>query len=72
MFFFFNYDGYRLLQGQNPVITTIPTLAERQGDFSALPVPIYDEATTNCVGNICSRQQFPGNIIPQNRISPIS
>jgi hypothetical protein len=72
MFFFFNYDGYRLLQGQNPQISTIPTLAERQGDFSALPVPIYDPSTTQCVGNVCTRQQFPGNIIPASEISPVS
>ncbi len=72
MFFFFNYDGYRFVAGTNPVLYTIPTLAERQGDFSALPVPIYDPNTAQCVGNVCTRQPFPGNIIPQDRISPIS
>ena len=72
LFFFFNYDGYRLLAGQNPVLYTIPTLAERQGDFSALPVPIYDPNTTQCTGNKCTRQKFPGNIIPTDRISSIS
>jgi hypothetical protein len=72
MFFFFNYDGYRFIAGQNPVFYTIPTLAERTGDFSAFPVPIYDPATTQCVGNKCTRQAFQGNIIPADRISPIS
>ena len=72
LFFFFNYDGYRLTQGLNPVFYSLPTLQERQGNFSALPVPIYDPNTTQCVGTICTRQQFAGNIIPTDRISSIS
>jgi trimeric autotransporter adhesin len=39
----------------------MPTEAEREGNFSALPSVIYDPSTGN---------PFPGNIIPQNRISP--
>jgi hypothetical protein len=35
----------------------------RQGDFSELPVQIYDPVT---------RTPFPGNVIPDFRISPIS
>ena len=72
LFFFFNYDGYRLMEGRNPLFYSLPTLQERQGDFSALPVPIYDPDTTQCIGRICSRKQFPGNIIPADRISSIS
>ena len=73
LFFFANYDGFRFTQGAQPSFQTIPTLAERAGDFSALPVTIYDPATTNCPsGGVCTRQAFPGNIIPANRISPIS
>jgi len=35
-FFFGDYEGYRLVKGQNPTTTTIPTLAEEQnpGNFS--------------------------------------
>lgn len=72
MFFFFNFDGYKLYSGLNPVFYTIPTLAERQGDFSAYPEPIYDPSTTTCAKGKCTRTQFPGNIIPPNLISPIS
>ena len=48
---------------------------ERNGDFSALGVPIYDPATTTL--NAATRYDtrapvFPGDIIPSDRISPIS
>ncbi|HTX36352.1 MAG TPA: carboxypeptidase regulatory-like domain-containing protein [Bryobacteraceae bacterium] len=39
----------------------MPTEAQRSGDFSQLPVTVTDPTTG---------QPFPGNIIPQNRISP--
>jgi len=35
-FFFFSWEQYRNNQGTNPNPTTLPTDAERQGDFSAL------------------------------------
>jgi hypothetical protein len=76
IFFFFNYDGYRFNQGANPSYYNIPTEAERNGDFSALLSQgeiIYDPATTSCAPDgICTRQAFPGNIIPSDRISGAS
>ncbi|HEY7181092.1 MAG TPA: carboxypeptidase-like regulatory domain-containing protein, partial [Blastocatellia bacterium] len=39
------------------------------GDFSKAPTKIYDPATGNPDGT--GRTQFPGNIIPADRISPI-
>lgn len=75
LFFLFNYDGYRYIAGANPVFYTLPTEAERQGDFSALPVTIFDPSTTVCTGPTgikCTRTAFPGNIIPAADISPIS
>lgn len=64
-FFFFNYDGYRFTAGSNPILYSLPTTAERTGDFSGLGVPIYDPSTTTCNANgVCTRQQFPGNKIP--------
>lgn len=73
LFFFFNFDGFRYNAGSNPAFISIPTMAERKGDFSALPVPIYDPATTKCTkSGLCTRQPFPNNIIPPNRISSIS
>ncbi len=73
LFIFFNYDGYRYTAGSNPTFYSLPTAAERAGDFSALTVPIYDPSTTVCsAGGVCTRQAFPGNIIPPGRISSIS
>lgn len=74
LFFFANYDGYRLRSGAVPSFYSLPTSAERNGDFSALPTQIYDPTTTVCnsAGTSCSRTAFPGNIIPASEISPIS
>jgi hypothetical protein len=49
-------------------VSTVPTLAERNGDFSAavvrnLPVSIYDPLNNT---------PFPGNIIPATRFNPAS
>jgi hypothetical protein len=46
----------------------VPSLALRQGDFSALSTRIYDPATT--AGR--DRQLFPGNRIPVSRFDPVS
>lgn len=74
MFFFVAVDGYRDRRQTAQVLTSIPTLAERSGDFSALPVAIYDPRTTrpNPTGTGFVRDPFPGNIIPADRISAIS
>ena len=42
----------------------------RTGDFSALSSPIYDPATYDPTTK--TRQVFPGNLIPANRIDPIA
>jgi hypothetical protein len=42
---------------------TVPEADFRQGDFSRLTTPIVDPSTGN---------QFPGNIIPSNRINSVS
>jgi hypothetical protein len=74
MFFFVAYDGYRDRRQTESRLVSIPTAAQRNGDFSALPVIIYDPATTrpNPNGTGFVRDPFPGNVIPANRISPIS
>ena len=71
-FFFVAYDGYRDRRETPSTLVSIPTLAERNGDFSALPVTIYDPRTTRPSGTGFVRDPFPGNIVPQDRISPIS
>ena len=48
-------------------LQTVPTEAQRLGDFSAL-APIYDPATT--VGR--DRQPFAGNVIPANRFDSVA
>ncbi len=59
----------------DPGVATVPTLPMRTGDFTGLfnaqnqPVLIYDPLTTAANG---SRQTFPGNRIPDDRISPIA
>jgi hypothetical protein len=63
-----------------PVTRTIPTAAQLRGDFSqtttanGTPILIYDPATTVCNADFssCTRQPFPGNVIPMNRWSPIA
>jgi Carboxypeptidase regulatory-like domain/TonB-dependent Receptor Plug Domain len=74
VFFFGNYDGYRYLSGSTPVLQSIPTIAQRTGDFSGLPASqvIYDPSSQSCVSSICTRTPFTGNVIPSNQISPIS
>nr|WP_179490228.1 TonB-dependent receptor [Granulicella arctica] len=68
-FIFFNLTGQRNINPDN-FYGTVPTLAERGGDFSQLTqnvsgvataVPIYDPTTHN---------QFPNNVIPTARLSP--
>ena len=82
-FWFFSGEGIRLRQGQT-YTDTVPTAAQRQGDFSntlnsnGSLVPVYDPLSVcGQPGNApCAtpnsdlRVPFPGNIIPQNRISP--
>ena len=74
MFFFSAYDGYRDRRQTEQRLVSVPTLAQRRGDFSALPVTIYDPRTTrpNPAGTGSIRDPFPGNVIPQERLSPIS
>ena len=66
---FFNRYGF------GGSLMTIPTPAFAQGDFSGLvnatgaQLPIFDPATTVPVGTSYQRTQFPGNVIPQTRIT---
>ena len=75
LFFFGSYDGQRYLRGANPGKVSVPTLAERSGDFSAF-APIYDPTTTVCNGGVCTRQQFSyngqPNVIAPSRFSKVA
>jgi hypothetical protein len=72
LFFFFSYDGWRYRVTSPTQFATVPTLKMRQGDFSELPVTIYDPLTTVSVTGGFARTAFAGNIIPASRISAIS
>jgi hypothetical protein len=71
-FFFFSYGGSRKRGYDTQVFQQIPTLAERNGDFSASGQRIYDPASTrlNAAGTGYIRDQFPGNVIPASRLDP--
>lgn len=62
MFFFFSYEGQRERAGI-PRLTRVPSLKERQGDFSETRNRIVDPLT---------RQFFRNNTIPQSRFHPVS
>lgn len=71
LFFFFSYEGDREIDGTT-IVDTVPTAAERQGNFSALGSTIYDPATTTGSKKKATRQPFPNNIIPTNRFDPVA
>jgi hypothetical protein len=71
LFFFGDYQGTRIGTSQTD-ISTVPTLDELNGDFSALSSTVYDPATTTIVGGQAVRSPFPGNIIPADRFDPIA
>jgi hypothetical protein len=72
LFIFGDYEGTQQ-RSLDTATLTVPTLAERAGDFSGLGVPIYDPASDTCAGSTCTgRSPFPGNIIPKNRLDPVA
>src|SRR4029079_7647118 len=62
-FFFGYYEGLRNTQGVT-TSATVPTAAERRGDFSGMSTPLLNLAA----GGV----PFPGNQIPQAAINPVS
>lgn len=76
LFWFFAYEGVKDSQPGNTSLT-VPTDAERQGNFSGLlpagsQYTIYDPSTAVQSGTTISRSPFPNNTIPQSQISPIA
>ena len=77
-FWTFGHDLY--LQNTIPGVTskTVPTVAERSGDFSALlalgpQYQIYDPYSITVAPNgRTTRLPIPGNLIPANRIAPMA
>src|SRR5687767_3900765 len=74
---FFLFTGEKYREGTPaPLSSTVPTAAFRQGDFSGLVdaqgnlIRIFDPNTGRDVNGVWTRDPFPGNIIPSNRINP--
>jgi len=59
LFFFYSQEYLPTSTPQNIVNVTVPTQAQRNGDYSAVSTAIKDPTTGN---------PFPGNIIPSSRI----
>ena len=85
LFFLFAYEGMRdsdpanspLETGNPENFVTVPTAAERTGDFSKLlalgsTYTIYDPATGVASGASVSRTPFPNNVIPTGRLNPVA
>jgi len=74
-FFFFAYENMMTDQPGGSV-QTVPTAANRNGDFSALlgqNILLYDPfSAVSASGGRIQRTPFPGNMIPSARISPIA
>ena len=76
-FFFVAYEHYHwntLARGQ---VSSVPTPAQRSGDFSQTfnsagqLNTIYDPATGQSVNGTWVRSPFPGNLIPTNRLDTV-
>jgi hypothetical protein len=61
LFFFYSQEYLPTSSPQNIVNVTVPTAAQRNGDYSATTTAIRDPTTGN---------PFAGNMIPGNRIDP--
>jgi hypothetical protein len=79
-FFFFNWEQVPQRSPDN-ILVTVPTAAERAGDFSATvtnnrqPIRIFDPNTTTpdpARPGQFVRSVFPGNRIPASRFEPIT
>ena len=80
IFFFFAFEGDPLRQGNAPdtldhahcSATWWAIFPRRCVNSKGQLIPIYDPATTRVVNGEFVRDQFPGNIIPPDRIDPVA
>jgi hypothetical protein len=78
-FFMTSYEGLRQ-DSASETTTTVPTLAQRNGDFSQTfaqngqQIRIFDPFTTrpNPAGSGFIRDPFPNNVIPVARMDPVA
>ncbi|HEY1214898.1 MAG TPA: TonB-dependent receptor, partial [Bryobacteraceae bacterium] len=78
LFFFGGYEGLRQPTTVDSGLLTVPTAAERNGDFSGssnangTPNLIYNPFTSVQLPNgAYTRQPFAGNVIPKSLINPV-
>jgi hypothetical protein len=69
-FFFGDYQGTRYNEGIT-YISTVPTQAEHNGDFSGLGVNLYDPNTTTPTGSRSLLDPADPSLIPANRIDSV-
>ena len=76
LFWFFSWEGLKDSQ-PNSTPLTVPTDAERKGDFSALlaqgsKYQLYNPFTATLSGTTVNRSAFAGNILPSGLLNPIA
>lgn len=76
VFWYFAYEGIKDAFPE-PLTSTVPTAAERNGDFSQLlsvgaNYQMYDPLSGVQEGSRVRRQPFTGNILPPSRLSAIA
>ncbi len=74
VFWFFAFEGMQLSQ-PGTAFMSVPTDAERQGDFSkilAARTVIYNPYSAVQNGTVITRSPFPDNRIPANLLNPIA
>lgn len=69
-FFFMVNDEWKVQRQNSQALYTVPTAAEEAGNLSGLSATIYDPNTGTSTG--AGKTAFGGNIIPSNRLDPIS
>lgn len=69
LFFFLSWEGMRERSNYSK-LATVATDPQRAGDFSGLPVTIYDPSSGSPTGT--GRTPFPNNVIPASDMSPIT
>jgi hypothetical protein len=78
LFFFFAWENLSDAQPNNSTLgtptsyTTVPTDAERKGDFSALNFTLYNPYSAVLNGSTVTRMPFAGNMIPPTMLSPVA
>jgi hypothetical protein len=68
--FFMANDEWKIQRQNSQALYTLPTAAEEGGNLGALSAIIYDPSTASATG--AGKSPFPGNVIPTQRLDPIS